>query len=41
VAVNLSAQEFRQRDVVKEVAQALADTGWTPAICTSRSQKPR
>ena len=27
VAVNLSAQEFRQRDVVKEVAQALADTG--------------
>ena len=27
VAVNLSAQEFRQRDVVKEVEQALADTG--------------
>jgi EAL domain-containing protein (putative c-di-GMP-specific phosphodiesterase class I) len=35
VAVNLSAQEFRQRDVVKEVAQALAARGWTPAICTS------
>lgn len=27
VAVNLSAQEFRQRDVVQEVAQVLADTG--------------
>jgi EAL domain-containing protein (putative c-di-GMP-specific phosphodiesterase class I) len=27
LAVNLSAQEFRQRDVVKEVTQALADTG--------------
>ena len=27
VAVNLSAQEFRQRDVVQEVAQVLDDTG--------------
>ena len=27
MAVNLSAQEFRQRDVVKEVTQALEDTG--------------
>lgn len=32
IAVNLSAQEFRQRDVVMEVTQALEDTGLDPRL---------